>query len=367
MRIAFDNIIFALQGQGGISNYWKELLGRSPADSQVLTHAVDGQNQCWVDSSKRFRAQTQASLPASVDRYLPVFGLHEDVNIFHSSYYRVPWKRILTVQSAYDFVYERYRSGIPKAVHSAQKFLALRGADAICCISQSTRSDLINHYGAPFESKSYVTHLAAAEIYRPIAGAREILANEEKYSFLGERRPFLLFVGARRPNHRVPLDKSYKRFDLAVISMQGLKDYDLIIIGGEPWGADDQALTDKYGVSLQIRAVGGVPQLELPLWYNAASGLLYLSDYEGFGLPVLEAAQCHCPVIAQNSSSIPEVHGDRYFLLDGATEDQVVSRVRWLENLNNKETLVNACAVHSKQFSWDHTWQATAAVYAGLL
>ncbi len=78
-------------------------------------------------------------------------------------------------------------------------------------------------------------------------------------------------------------------------ALRGLSQYDLVVIGGEKWGPDDQALVSNNKVDSQVHVVGSVAQAELPLWYSAASALLYLSDYEGFGLPVLEAAHAFAP------------------------------------------------------------------------
>jgi glycosyltransferase involved in cell wall biosynthesis len=364
LRVAFDNIIFGLQKQGGISNYWMELLRRAPVDSIVLTHHQDLQNTCWRELVHKFTDVKQRSIATSLDRYLPVFRLPTSATIYHSSYYRTPMRNIVTVQTVYDFVYERYRTGLARSIHSFQKARAIEQADQICCISHSTRNDLLNHFGAKFESITHVTHLAASDIYRVIPAARSVLIDSAKYQFLRSERPVLLFVGARRPNPSVAHKKSYKRFDLAVSALKELPDYDLVVIGGEPWGIDDQELVELLKISNQVYPVGILPQDELPLWYNSAHALLYLSDYEGFGLPVLEAAQCLCPVIAQNSSSIPEVHGFKDFLINNVCVESIVEKVKLLENDFKKKEIVQASYEHSQLFSWDNTWRVTQDVYA---
>lgn len=366
MPIIFDNVIFGLQARGGISTYWRALLELAPSDSLILSHRAAERNNLWNSISTKFSEINVSSTPLSVDRYLPVFGVPKKANVFHSSYYRVPAGKTPSVQTAYDFVYEKYRTGLPKTIHSLQKRIALASADRICCISESTRRDLIDLYGSKFEKKSIVTHLAASEIYRPIDNARETLAASGKYPFLQKGRPYLVFIGSRRPNDRVSHEKSYKRFNLAVEALRHLKEYDLVVIGGEKWNEADQSLADSVHVSNQIITIGGIPEDELPFWYNGAHALLYLSDYEGFGLPVLEASQCRCPVIAQKSSSIPEIHGSPGFLLREILDGAVAAKVRSLESADLRKEIISQCSAHSMNFSWANTWQTTLAAYNDL-
>jgi mannosyltransferase len=188
----------------------------------------------------------------------------------------------------------------------------------------------------------------------------------EKFKFLAKERPFLLFVGSRRPNSRVSHEKSYKRFNLAVQALRTLNDFDLVVVGGEPWGAEDQDLVNRCNATNQVFVIGAVSEELLPLFYSSAHALLYLSDYEGFGLPVLEASQCCCPVIAQNKSSIPEVHGDPNFLLSLPDPDLVAEKVRALENELVRRATIEKGLGHAAKFGWDKTWAQTNEIYREL-
>lgn len=366
--IAFDDIIYSLQKRGGISVYWSELLKRAdPKKCVLLDHIGASENTLHSKVSSRFNCRILSVVPIQLERYLPARRLPKDISIFHSSYYRIPSRKTPTVLSVYDFTYERYRRGLAQTIHSIQKNFAIVRADRILCISESTRLDLLERHGKQFESRAFVTHLAASEIYQPIENPRKFHSKQPSTDFLAAQRPYLLFVGARRPNRRVALTNSYKRFDLAVSAMAGLKNYDLVAVGGEPWTPEDQALVDSFGVAKQVFGLGPVPEENLPLWYSGAHALLYLSDYEGFGLPVLEASQCNCPVIAQKSSSIPEVHGDHSFLIDKRSTEAVIDRVKWLESTSQRQKVIDACFLHAKGFTWDKTWRETLKVYENLL
>ena len=92
---------------------------------------------------------------------------------------------------------------------------------------------------------------------------------------------------------------------------QGLRDrFDLLLAGDVCKRADIRAAIDRLGISRQTKLVGRVSDEELVAYYQQATVFVFPSLYEGFGLPVLEAMGCGCPVICSNASSLPEVAGD---------------------------------------------------------
>lgn len=360
MRIAFDNIIFALQTAGGISVYWNELLKRSPVgDSLLIEHTMASQNKCYSHNAVHQNRQHRVSkLPPQIERYLPVFNLPGNVDIFHSSYYRTACSRSPQVVTVYDFTYERYRNGIAKTIHSVQKRRAVEAASRIICISHSTKKDLLTIFGSQFDDSSEVIHLAPSSTYQILDHARATLIQKYDRTFLNSDQPILLFVGARR---------GYKRFDLAINSLQKLPNYSLVVVGGELWTEDDKRRLKESNVAERVHVVGSLREEEITLWYNTAHALLYLSDYEGFGLPVLEAAKCGCPVVAQNSSSIPEVHGFSDLLVEKNLISEIVERIQWLEHTANREKAVAACQTHAASFDWDKTWVDTYKAYQKIM
>ena len=110
---------------------------------------------------------------------------------------------------------------------------------------------------------------------------------------------------------------------------------------------------------------GYVPEQDLPMFYNAADVFVFPSLYEGFGLPVLEAMACGAPVVALNSSSIPEVIGDAGILIDPVDVDNALVRV--LEDLLNdpsrRQVLRERGLERAKQFSWQKAAVETLKVY----
>jgi len=110
---------------------------------------------------------------------------------------------------------------------------------------------------------------------------------------------------------------------------------------------------------------GYVPEQDLPIFYNAADVFVFPSLYEGFGLPVLEAMACGAPVVALNSSSIPEVVGDAGILIDPVDVDGAL--VRALEDLltdpSRRQLLRERGLKRAKQFSWQKAAVETLKIY----
>jgi glycosyltransferase involved in cell wall biosynthesis len=354
MPIAYDNIIFGLQRTGGISVYWSELLRRiDPAQSFIVEPRSAAENVTWKLVSSRFDVRVESMLPASIDRYLPVLPFPRRYEVFHSSYYRVPLSRTPSIVTLYDFAYERFRTGLARRLHSWQKRLAVKRSRRIICISESTRRDLLEYYGAEYDDRTSVVYLGVSEQFQERSDARAVLL-AQGHTFLEAGRPYLLFVGGRR---------HYKGFDAAVEATARLSDYDLVVIGGEPWDDVDTAFVAKYGCVGTVHVVGTVLDDLLPLWYSAAGALLYLSSYEGFGLPVLEAAMCGCPVIAQNASSMPEVHGFPSLLLERLDSNEVAERVHDLEDSGLRQRVIEASRAHASTFTWERCWRETERLY----
>ena len=122
--------------------------------------------------------------------------------------------------------------------------------------------------------------------------------------------------------------------------------------------------TAKKDYARGIRFVGRVNESELAILYSGAEALVYPSFYEGFGLPVIEAFSCGCPVVASKTSSIPEVAGDAAILVDPTSLDSVVKGID--KALENKNDLRKRGLERAKDFSWEKTAEETLKVYKEL-
>jgi mannosyltransferase len=353
MNLYLDNIIFALQRSGGISVYWAELLkylNEHNPDVRMLEHPQALQNiQRKALKLPRERIDNDSRLLVALSRYLQA-PCKATSGIFHSSYYRTPdFNGIKQVVTVYDFTYELYRSGLRRAVHHYQKQRAIREAAGIICISESTKKDLLRLYPSTPESLITVIHLGISSAYEPVDKNTGV---PDSLKWVPQTK-FVLFVGDR---------SEYKNFDLAILSVSRITDCHLVIIGGGELTSGEQQLLESI-LSKRHRHLSGVADVTLNILYNYAFCLLYPSHYEGFGLPPLEAMQAHCPVVAVNCSSLPEVCGDAALLTDNADSEQFVDQLLTLEDDTTRKMMITRGKLQARKFTWKNTCEKTVEFY----
>jgi mannosyltransferase len=163
---------------------------------------------------------------------------------------------------------------------------------------------------------------------------------------------YLLFVGRR---------DEYKNF-WCVPRLSGALNLHLVIAGltAVERARLDSELPGRYDVRPHV------DDADLVDLYRDAFALAYPSRYEGFGLPVLEAMACGCPVVAFRASSIPEVAGNGALLLDEVTPDSLVAALHSIESGQSRESLVRRGIEQSRRFSWAHAAAHYDEVYAAV-
>lgn len=360
MHVYCDNIIFSLQRAGGISVYWHELLRRMLRD-EVPLHVIEGRNV----NDNIFRAKlnlpqdlivSSLTIPTQIARYLPPFVALPKGCIFHSSYYRVPWgSDCSTVETAYDFTYEHFGAGLPRLGHSIQKRIALQKARGVICISESTKRDLLKFVPGVPEERIRVIHLGYSDEFRPLH--KKVNRGTIDHDGLHDV-PYLVYVGDRR--------SAYKNFHLAVNAVGLVPGYGLVVVGGGKLNQSDQALLDEH-LGGRYLHLDRLPNEKLNSLYNCAHALIYPSSYEGFGLPVIEAMAAGCPVIATNTSSIPEAAGDAGLLVDVVSAEAFAALILELENSSLREAVIQRGFENAKRFSWERCYQETIAFYREIL
>ena len=148
-------------------------------------------------------------------------------------------------------------------------------------------------------------------------------------------------------------NKNYKKF-FQVFGKNNIDDM-VFVLGGP----DSEDFLEKFNSEIseykdKIIKIGYVADEDLPYLYSCAEWFVYTSQYEGFGLPPLEAMACGCPVIVSNNSSLPEVVGDAGILIDYDSDEQHIEAYeKYYFNEEYRKEMVKKCLERSKLFSWD--------------
>ncbi|GAH03460.1 unnamed protein product, partial [marine sediment metagenome] len=169
---------------------------------------------------------------------------------------------------------------------------------------------------------------------------------------------FVLHVGTLQPRKNIPtLLEAFARLQRPEVL--------LVLVGGKGWLFDEIfAKVKEFNLQGQVRFTGYVPDADLPLWYNAAAALVFSSVYEGFGLPIVQAMACGTPVIAAQTSAIPEVTGQAARLFDPQDVRALADHlVNVLDDPQVATTMQEAGLAQAGQFSWDRVGRKMVSVY----
>ncbi len=367
MRIAYDYQAFSLQSYGGISRYFTCL-------AQGL---IDLQQQVQVFAPLH-RNRYVGALPSGVVngrefiKFPPqskgLFAIYNQVvtkkkianwqpDLVHETYYSrfgsAP-KNCPTVITVHDMIHELFRGEFPALDNMTKlKRIAIERADHIICISENTKQDLMRLNGTP-ASKITVVHHGFDQFGD--RGAAPVKSSNA--------RPFLLYVGDRHQGY-----KNFAGFLRAVAtSKKLLKDFEIVAFGSKRFLSTELALIQSLGFTdNQVKQVSGDDAL-LGHYYRTAQAFVYPSQYEGFGIPPLEAMAHQCPVISANSSSMPEVIGEAAeFFTPSSMDDmrRAIEAVVYSES--RQDDLRKKGLARLPHFSWEKCSRETLAVYQSLL
>ncbi len=287
------------------------------------------------------------------DRLIPGAAL------FHATeHLLLPLRSVPTVLTVHDLIFRRYpqhHKPLNRWYLNATMPLFCRRADHIIAVSEQTKRDVMAAYGVPAD-KITVIYEAADARFRPqppdvVAAARNRYRLPERY---------LLFVGTLEPR------KNLIRLLAAFERLHAMRLTDaLVIVGKRGW------LYDEFFARLEAspakRAVifpGWVDDADLPALYAGSQALAFPSEFEGFGLPVLEAMACGTPVVCSSTSSLPEVAGDAALLVDPLDVDALTAALsRVLGEPEFAAEMRQRGLRQAAHFSWAQAAQRTLEVY----
>lgn len=298
--------------------------------------------------------------PLRISMGIPMTSWLNKSDVLHMTTYIAPPLTITPfVVTIHDLSYLVYPGAFSRRVRTKLTTLvpmSIRRAARVIAVSEHTKKDVIRFYGLAPE-KIAVTPLAPGPAFIEMdrAGDEQLPP--------GIKEPFLLAVGNLEP--RKNLDRLLEAF--FVIARQGF-DGQLVLVGKGSGAESIATRARQNGLESRVVLSGFVTERELVLLYNRAKLFVYPSLYEGFGLPPIEAMACGCPVVASNTSVMPETLGDAAILVDPESVGDIAKALTAvLESDGLAGTLKQKGIARARSFTWHETAARTRSVYADVV
>ena len=366
MRVLFDDEIFSIQFEGGVSRYFTELVEGLPATG--VTPLLPFRLTCnrhlaqspafsgwrlprFTGSRSILRALNRRGSLAALDR-----GAYD---VWHATWYdgaavaraRGGPSPKPIVTTVYDMTPEVMPEAIPAGIGNphAGKREMVEAADAVVAISAATKADLIRLTATPADHIR-VIHLGVGD---------GMLWRQGGASPTGLPDRFVLFVGKRG---------GYKNFAGVAPALAALlqddHDLHLVCVGGGPLSADETAPFGAVAARVQQLQADDAT---LAWCYAHAAAFLFPSRYEGFGLPILEAFLNRCPTLLADRSCFPEIGGEAALYFDPDRPEQLVDQLgRLITDQALRRRLGDDGVLRARDFTWAKTAEAHAALYREL-
>ncbi|MBW6490578.1 MAG: glycosyltransferase family 4 protein [Lentimicrobium sp.] len=299
----------------------------------------------WFEVSVRYMLnKLKADLFLSPDGYLSLGSKVPSIAVFH------------------DLNFEHYPADLPFAERWYYRTFFrkyAKKANRIATVSEFSKNDIQKQYGID-ESKIDVVYNGAGEFYCPV---NEEIKVATRNSFTNGR-PYFFFVGSLHP--RKNLVNLFRAFDL--FKEENQTEHVLLLAGAKKWWTGEIAsVYESMKNKDTIIFAGRLSSEEMNNVMGSAEALTYVSYFEGFGIPIVEAFRCGTPVITSNCTSMPEVGGNAVLLTDPFNPEDIARAMKEVvkdESLRNR--LIQEGFVRAKVFTWNKSaerlWQCIEKV-----
>jgi glycosyltransferase involved in cell wall biosynthesis len=359
--IYFEGSILSMQKASGISNYVVnlmkyfrqhqshfglviKLLVRPDYSKNLFLMKENALKSDFIELSNRQFYKTM---------FMPT-KLLKDIDLLHSPYMFLPLKQqypinVLTIHDLINF--ERSFS-VRNRVREVLLRNAVGKAEYYICVSRATQELFMQHFPSVRPERIFIIPQGIDPLYIDSADFAD-------NSTIIPEFPYILYVGNRI---------GYKNFDflLQFLSVSAwAKKIKLLCVGGGPFTKAELTRIHKLGISDVVKHAGYIESGDLKTLYKYADALVFPSLMEGFGLPILEAMACRCPVICGDFSAMKEVAKSHAILVSEFTIDALEGALEKIDHFSpyDKEMARN----HAIQFSWEKTAIKTLSAYSQIL
>ena len=350
--IVIDGVFFQM-AQTGIARLWSSILkcwSKTDFAKRIIILDRNG-------TAPKFQNIRYQNIPAyHIGNFDNDSAMLEDAcrntnaKLFLSTYYTKPQKT-KTLQMVYDMIPEQLKYDLVHDARWHEKQLAFQHASKFVCISEYTKQDLLKFHPRLNADEVEVIHPAYDPAVFNTASVKEILDFHTKYQIT---KPYYVLVGPA---------KGYKNVEMFAQAMSMLPTqhgFEAIFVGG--WISPEDIQSLKVGCEIKHLKLDDV---ELRVAYSGAIAMVYPSKYEGFGLPVLEAMACNCPVVTTSFTSIPEAAGSSVLYANDAVS--MASQLCEVQKPEIRARLVKQGNQNLTRFSWEQNASRFASVIEAII
>ena len=362
LKILFNNKIFFDQKYGGISRYFNsvfEVFIKNNIDFKVIAPLYKNLYLRNLDNSfkkgfyiPRYPLNIFLKKLNDIISYSYINNYQHDV--LHDTYYSEDISRIKSkkkVITIHDLIHEKYPDYYDfKNLIKIRKFF-FQYIDNFICVSNSTKEDLINFYNIPEEKIKVIYH--GGEHLDKV----HINTTEKKFEFKNKiTKNFILYVGRRY---------RYKNFKLLIDAFKNSsilnKNFQIIFFGGEKENIKENQIYKNLNLSNKIIHLNGDDEILKYLYLNAQV-MVSTSEYEGFGLNILEALRHNCPVIANDIKVFRELYNDNIFYFSDEESLKYILEKTLMKKKSDNIININQNELINK-FNWNNTCSKMLEVY----
>lgn len=361
-----DHQIFSSQKYGGISRVFTMLYihfqKRDDIESKIPVFYSDNAYLKEVkkvrDLPKKLELPFKKTFFRVVNQILTVvYMLINDYDVFQPTYYCTGFLKFLGKKPyllvVHDMIHEimpQYLSR-PEQIVKRKKRLIERAAK-IVVISENTKRDIIEIYKTDPEKVEVIYWGSSLNLSGATAPKGCVLPQN-----------YILFVGNRLGY------KNFERFAKAIRELLlDRKDLWLVCAGGGAFSHKEKRFLREIGVEKKVRQIYFKDDNELAYMYSKATVFVFPSLYEGFGLPILEAFSCNCPVVLSKASSFPEIAGDAAVYFDPRDINSIRVTIKsTIDDKEGREGMIKVGQERLKIFSWERTAREYTRVYKSIL
>lgn len=291
---------------------------------------------------------------------IPYYCRRLDLDVLHVPFNFLPAFRARKVVTIHDVAFLELPRAYAPVERARMKWLtrfAARHADHLLTLSEFSRRSIVEHYGVD-EARITVAPCAVdRDLFRPLEPEARMAALRRA----GVGFDYFLFVGAIQ--ERKNLLALLRAFDM--VRGRRRDDLHLILVGRHGWrGGEVFRFLEEKGLRTVVHHFEAVDTEILVALYNDALAFVFPSLCEGFGMPVLEAMSCGCPVVCSNAAALPETFGDAALAFDPREPEQLAAQLeRVLDDGALRADLVRRGFANVERFSWERTAEVVDRVY----